>query len=72
MRREQFQTNIDDLDYSALHNSITKEEIEKLYNNKPSTLHAASRIPGIRPTTLILLHQMAKKQRFINNFGRDT
>ena len=41
---------------------VCPEEIEKLKQHRPTTIHAASRIPGIRPTTLVFLHQFVRKK----------
>ncbi|KAI9919850.1 hypothetical protein PsorP6_015358 [Peronosclerospora sorghi] len=49
------------VDYSKLH-MISKEEREKLQHGQPSTIHAASRISGIRSATLVLLYQIAMRE----------
>ena len=41
---------------------LSKEEQEILTAHRPVTVHAASRIPGIRPSTQLLLFQVAKRQ----------
>lgn len=61
MRKEQFTTDISEVDFDTLLNSVCKEEVEKLKEHKPQTIHAASRIQGIKPTTLIYLHQLVKR-----------
>lgn len=48
--------NLDDIKHAA-----TKEELDLIATHKPRTLYAASRIPGIRPTTLISILYLAKK-----------
>ena len=50
-----------DLVYTDLP-GLSKEEQEILTAHRPVTVHAASRIPGIRPSTLLLLFQVAKRQ----------
>ena len=50
------------IDYSTLP-MISNEEKEKLSEARPSTIHAASRISGVRSATLLLLYQYATRQR---------
>jgi len=45
-----------------LSSHVCKEEIEKLREHRPTTIFAASRIPGVRPTTLIFLHQFVRRK----------
>lgn len=52
----------DNVDYHTL--PITTEEREKLSQHRPSTLFAASRISGIRSSTLFLLYQLSTKKVF--------
>ncbi|KAH9153607.1 hypothetical protein AeRB84_004172 [Aphanomyces euteiches] len=55
-----------DLDYQSLP-MLSNEEKEKLSAARPTTLHAASRISGVRSATLLLLYQFvtrAKKQKY--------
>ena len=61
MKKDQFTTDISEVEFDSLIASVCKEEIEKLKENKPQTIHAASRIQGIKPTTLIFLHQLVKR-----------
>jgi len=49
-----------DTDYTGMP-ALSKEEQELLTKHRPVHVHAASRIPGIRPSTLMLLFQIAKK-----------
>ncbi|KAF4046797.1 GidA associated domain [Phytophthora infestans] len=49
------------VDYSELP-MISNEEREKLQQAQPATIHAASRIAGIRSATLLLLYQYAMRQ----------
>lgn len=63
MKKEQYRTELSDLDFDELDGIITSEELLKLKENKPRTLFAASRISGIRPTTLILMHQTLKNKK---------
>ncbi|OQR95126.1 tRNA uridine 5-carboxymethylaminomethyl modification enzyme gidA [Thraustotheca clavata] len=46
----------EDLDYNSLP-MLSNEEKEKLTAARPTTLHAASRISGVRSATLLLLYQ---------------
>lgn len=48
------------VDYSELP-MISNEEREKLQRSQPATIHAASRIAGIRSSTLLLLYQYAMR-----------
>lgn len=61
MRREQFSTDIGELRFEDMDSSICKEDVEKLKEHRPQTIHAASRIQGIKPTTLLFLHQLVKR-----------
>jgi len=61
LKKEQYRTDISDFDFEVLSQSVCKEEVEKLKDHRPTTIFAASRIPGIRPTTLIFLHQYVRK-----------
>jgi NAD/FAD-utilizing enzyme apparently involved in cell division len=54
-----------------LSQSVCPEEIEKLKTHKPTTIYAASRIPGIRPTTLIYLHQFIRKKKHVEVEEKD-
>lgn len=49
------------IDYASLP-MISNEEKEKLIAAKPTTIHAASRIAGIRSATLLLLYQYAMRR----------
>ncbi|KAF0689063.1 Aste57867_19444 [Aphanomyces stellatus] len=56
----------EDLDYKSLP-MLSNEEKEKLSAARPTTLHAASRISGVRSATLLLLYQYvsrAKKEKY--------
>ncbi len=68
MKKEEYRAKLDNIDFDELENSISKEEREKLKFNNPQTIHAASRIPGIKPTTLIYLHHLVKKKKSKNAF----
>ena len=61
MKKDQFTTDICEVEFDSLISSVCKERIEKLKENRPQTIHAASRIQGIKPTTLIFLHQRVKR-----------
>jgi len=61
LKRDQYRADISNIDFDVLKHAVCPEEIEKLKSNRPTTIHAASRIPGIRPTTLIYLHQYLRR-----------
>lgn len=61
MKKEEMHGDISNLDYQKYRSQFTGEEFEKLMANRPKTIHAASRIPGIRPTTLLYLHFLKKQ-----------
>lgn len=63
MKKNQEFTDISNLPYEKYEDQFTGEEYEKLIQHKPKTIYAASRISGIRPTTLIYLHFLASKRR---------
>ena len=50
----------DDMCYSKLQ-GLSREEAELLEAARPTTVHAASRVPGVRPSTHMLLFQVAKR-----------
>lgn len=50
----------DNLDYTTI-KSLSTEELQLLTKAQPKSLHAASRIPGIRAATLMTLFNVAKR-----------
>uniref|UniRef100_A0A2H8TQN9 Protein MTO1, mitochondrial n=1 Tax=Melanaphis sacchari TaxID=742174 RepID=A0A2H8TQN9_9HEMI len=52
-----------DIDYTHTSLSISKEEIEKLSYVRPQTIGAASRIPGIKSSTVLRLLYYIKSQK---------
>ncbi|RHY46801.1 hypothetical protein DYB38_011879 [Aphanomyces astaci] len=52
----------EDLDYASLP-MLSNEEKEKLIAARPTTLHAASRISGVRSATLLLLYQYVSRTK---------
>ena len=48
--------------------ALSKEECELLEAARPATVVAASRIAGIRPTSLMLLFQLARKRTAVRAF----
>lgn len=63
LKKEEYRSKLDDINFDELESSISKEEREKLKSNNPQTIYAASRIPGIKPSTLIYLHHLVKKKK---------
>lgn len=51
-----------DLDYTQV--NISKEAKEKLFNHKPNSLGAASRIPGITPSAVFQILKYVKNNNF--------
>ena len=49
-----------DINYRETLPMVSNEEAELLAAARPTTIHAAGRIPGIRPSTLMCLFQFAK------------
>lgn len=49
-----------DIEYADLP-GLSREEQEILTVHRPPTVHAASRIPGVRPSTQLMLFQVAKR-----------
>ena len=47
-------------DYMSV-KALSNEEVEKLEKTKPETLHQASRIPGITPTSILAILERIKK-----------
>lgn len=47
-------------DYKTVR-ALSNEEVEKLEKTKPETLHQASRIPGITPTSILAILEKIKK-----------
>lgn len=62
MKKNEVQTDISQLSYEKLKPHLTQEEYELLSTKKPKTIYAASRIGGIRPSTLIYLHFVSGKR----------
>lgn len=60
-RKKQHVEIPDWIDYSEL-TMVSNEEREKLQKAQPATIHAASRIAGIRSATLLLLYQYAMRR----------
>ena len=47
-------------DYKTIR-ALANEEIEKLEKTRPETIHQASRIPGITPTSVLAILEKIKK-----------
>ena len=48
-------------DYKTVRALSNEEEIEKLEKTRPETIHQASRIPGITPTSVLAILEKIKK-----------
>jgi tRNA uridine 5-carboxymethylaminomethyl modification enzyme len=51
-----------DLDYASI-SGLSREVVEKLRKHNPSTLGQASRISGITPAAVTLLHSVIERNR---------
>ncbi len=54
----------DDFDYSTIKGGLSNEALQKLQDQKPTTIGQASRIPGITPATISILMVHLKKHRY--------
>lgn len=63
MKKNEALADISHLSYEELKPHLTLEEYELLNSKKPKTIYAASRIGGVRPTTLLYLHYMSGKKQ---------
>ncbi|XP_074847116.1 5-taurinomethyluridine-[tRNA] synthase subunit MTO1, mitochondrial isoform X2 [Carettochelys insculpta] len=60
VRRDEALQLPEDLDYFAIHTSLSKEVREKLDSIRPQTIGAVSRIPGITPAAIVNLLRFVK------------
>ncbi|KAH1172540.1 protein MTO1 homolog, mitochondrial [Mauremys mutica] len=60
VRRDEALQLPEDLDYFAIDASLSKEVREKLDSNRPQTIGAVSRIPGITPAAIVNLLRFVK------------
>jgi tRNA U34 5-carboxymethylaminomethyl modifying enzyme MnmG/GidA len=57
MKNEHMMLDISEINYDEVKLAIKNEIYEKLIFNKPKTVYAASRIPGVTiPSLLVLIH----------------
>ena len=61
MKQSEEFTDISWIPFERFEKQFTEEQYEKLIEKRPKTIHAASRIPGIRASTILYLHYLAKK-----------
>ncbi len=61
MHKHNFHKDITQIPYELYQKQFTGEEFEKLTKDRPKTIFAASRLPGIRPTTLLYLQYLQVK-----------
>ena len=61
MHKNNFHKDISGIPYELYRKQFTGEEFEKLSKERPKTIFAASRLPGIRPTTLLYLQYLQGK-----------
>ncbi len=54
----------DDFDYLSIKGGLSNEALQKLQDQKPTTIGQASRIPGITPATISILMVYLKKHRY--------
>ncbi len=65
MRRDEHLVLPENLDYRSIA-QLSSEEVEKLNKFRPMTLGAASRIDGITPAALLVLHARCRKPKSAN------
>lgn len=53
-----------DFDYLSIKGGLSNEALQKLQDQKPTTIGQASRIPGITPATISILMVYLKKHRY--------
>lgn len=53
-----------DFDYASIKGGLSNEALQKLQEQKPTTIGQASRIPGITPATISILMVHLKKHRY--------
>ncbi|NXL95056.1 MTO1 protein, partial [Alectura lathami] len=77
VRRDEALRLPEDLDYFAIDASLSTEVREKLSSNRPQTIGAVSRIPGITPAAIVNLlrfvknsHQKTEKQKAFPQTGK--
>ncbi|XP_030411620.1 protein MTO1 homolog, mitochondrial [Gopherus evgoodei] len=63
VRRDEALQLPEDLDYFAIDASLSQEVREKLDSNRPQTIGAVSRIPGITPAAIVNLLRFVKTNR---------
>ncbi|XP_064020281.1 protein MTO1 homolog, mitochondrial [Pogoniulus pusillus] len=78
VRRDEALQLPEDLDYFAIDASLSAEVREKLDSNRPQTIGAVSRIPGITPAAVVNLlrfvkthHQKTEKAKASRQAGKD-
>ncbi|NXP60799.1 MTO1 protein, partial [Chloropsis cyanopogon] len=78
VRRDEALQLPDDLDYFAIDASLSAEVREKLDSNRPQTIGAVSRIPGITPAAIVNLlrfvktnHRKAEKLKAVPQSGEN-
>lgn len=62
MRRDEHLLLPETIDYRSIA-QLSSEEVEKLTKYRPMTLGAASRIDGITPAALLVLHSRCRKSK---------
>ncbi|NXC74303.1 MTO1 protein, partial [Anhinga anhinga] len=77
VRRDEALRLPEDLDYFAIDASLSAEVREKLNSNRPQTIGAVSRIPGITPAAIVNLlrfvktnHQKTEKLKALSRTGK--
>ena len=54
---------LENFDFDLLRGRITHEELDSLVKYRPKCLNSASRLPGIRPSTLMVISYLLKSKR---------
>lgn len=69
MRRDEHLVLPENIDYRSIP-QLSSEEVEKLNKYRPMTLGAASRIDGVTPASLLVLHTRCRKPKEKNTSAR--
>jgi tRNA uridine 5-carboxymethylaminomethyl modification enzyme len=66
MKKEHMNLDITDINYEELKLALKREVWEKLFQHRPKTIHAASRISGVTLPSLLIIIQHQRKNKSQN------